>query len=179
MKKIIFILWAATALLLLSTLPSLASDYQHSIDLKKLQFYWTVDGATLKIKIIGKTKGWVAVGFNATTQMKNANIIIGYVKKGKVKVSDEFGITNTKHKSDKKLKGKSNLKAISGMEKNGVTTLSFTIPLDSGDKYDGIIKPNGNTRVIVATGSRDSFRFGHNFQATLDVNLNSGKYQIK
>jgi len=179
MKPKIFCTITIVLTFLISSTYAIAAEYQHSIDLKKLQFNWTVSGSSLKIQLIGNTKGWVAVGFNATEQMKNANIIIGYVKKGKVKISDDFGIKPTKHKSDKKLKGKKNLKGVSGSEKKGVTTLSFSIPLNSGDKYDGVIKPNGDTRVIVATGKRDSFRLGHNFQATLDVNLSTGQYKMK
>lgn len=168
-----------TIAFLLLSFSAAASDHMHRIDLKKLKFSWTIDGNVIHIQLVGKTKGWVAVGFNATSQMKDANIIIGYVKKGKVKISDDFGVTRTKHKPDKKLSGKSNLKAVSGNEKQGITTLNFTIPLNSGDKNDGVIQPDGNTRVILATGTRDSFRFGHNFHATLDVNLETGRYQRK
>ena len=80
----------------------------------------------LRVGIIGKTKGWVAIGFNPSTMMKGADIIIGYVKKGKVKISDEFGTYATKHKSDSKLGGKNNISEAEGFEKNGVTSLYFT-----------------------------------------------------
>lgn len=179
MKNRILTILIAIFLLILNNPYAGAADYDHSIDMKKLRFSWSVKGDSLQIQLVGKTKGWVAVGFNATSQMKNANIIIGYVKKGKVKISDDYGTTRTKHKSDKKLKGKKNLKKVSGNESGGVTTLNFTIPLNSGDKYDGVINPDKDTRVIFATGKRDSFRLGHNFQATLDVNLGSGKYRVK
>lgn len=169
---------AVISSLLLST-AAMAADFEHSIDLKKLQFFWTVEGDSLRVRLVGKTTGWVAVGFNATSKMRNANIIIGYVKKGKVYISDEYGTSKTQHKSDKRLKGKANIEATSGTEKNGVTTLDFTIPLDSGDKYDGVIDSNAKTRVIVAMGKRDSFKLGHNFHATLDVQLGTGEYQRK
>lgn len=179
MKKTILISFISTLFLLTSVSLVLAADYQHSIDLKKLQLSWSVEGDMLKVQVSGQTEGWVAVGFNATSQMKDANIIIGQVRRGRVKISDEFGSSRIGHKSDRRLKGKNNLKDTAGSEENGVTTIRFTIPLNSGDRYDGVIKPDGNSRVIVATGTRDSFRLGHNFQATLDVNLSTGKYQMQ
>lgn len=165
--------------LFLVAAPVSAADYQHSIDLHKMVIHWTVTGDSMNIKLVGKTKGWVAVGFNATRKMKNANIIIGYIKNGKIRISDDFGVASTRHKPDKRLHGKFNISDISGSEKGGVTTLAFTIPLNSGDKNDGVIHPNGNTRVIAALGKRDSFHFGHFFRVQMDVNLASGKYELK
>ncbi|HPF33332.1 MAG TPA: DOMON domain-containing protein, partial [Candidatus Sabulitectum sp.] len=39
----------------------------------------TVEGNNLAVQLNGPTTGWVAVGFDPTQMMLNANIIIGYV----------------------------------------------------------------------------------------------------
>lgn len=179
MKKASLFLFITTIYLISSIPTTAAAEFQHSIDFKKMQLFWTVEKDSLKVRLVGKTKGWLGVGFNPTRQMQNANIIIGYVKRGRLKISDDFGIRRTDHKSDKQLKGKNNLRNTSGSEKRGVTIVNFTIPLDSGDKYDRVIKPDGNTRVIVATGKKDSLKLGHNFQAILDLNLRTGKYRMQ
>ena len=67
---------------------AIAGDYQHTLDIqdKKMTFSWTLNEDTIDIQISAKTTGWVGIGFNPETSMLGANIILGYVKKGKVKI---------------------------------------------------------------------------------------------
>ncbi len=153
-----------------------SADYQHSIDVDKMKFSWSIDGDKLAASVSGPTTSWVAVGFNPTKAMKDANIIIGYVKKGEVTIKDEFGTSGSQHKSDKKIGGESNVTVVGGSEENGVTTIEFAIPLNSGDAKDNSIVPDGDTVLIFAYGEgRDSFRAKHQFRTTLTVNLSTGE----
>lgn len=178
MFKRSFFLFAATLLFvsLFSISASFASTYQHTLEVEKMSFSWSVNGDQLAVKLSGPTTGWVAVGFNPSRMMKDANIIIGYVKKGKVKIKDEFGTSGTQHKSDTKVGGQDNVTVVGGSEEGGVTTIEFSIPLNSGDKKDGVIDPNADTVVIIAYGTeRDSFKTKHTFRDTLKVNLTTGE----
>lgn len=155
--------------------PLLAASYTHSLDIQKMNFSWNVNGDKLEVKLSAPTTGWVAIGFNPTSKMKGADIVIGYVKDGKVKIKDEYGTAATQHKSDTKVGGSDNVTVIGGSEENGVTTIEFAIPLNSGDDKDTVIDPAADTVVIVAYGSeRDSFKVKHKFRDTLTVNLASG-----
>ena len=116
-----------------------AEDYVHEVKAKKMTFSWKIDGDTLAAKISAKTKGWVGIGFNPSEKMKGADFILGYVKKGKAKIIDEYGVDKSKHSSDKKLGGAVDTILVAGTEEDGITTLEFTIPLKSADKYDTVI----------------------------------------
>jgi len=152
-----------------------SAEYQHSISAEKMTFDWSVEGDKLAIKLSAPTKGWVAVGFNPSKKMKDANIVIGYVKKGNVKIVDHFGTAATQHKGDKKIGGAENVTVVGGSEEGDVTTIEFTIPLNSGDEKDGVIDPNADTTVILAYGTdRDSFRMKHKFNNSIVVNLSTG-----
>lgn len=152
-----------------------SAEYQHSLTADKMTFDWSVEADTLAVKLSAPTTGWVAVGFNPSAKMKDANIVIGYVKKGQVKIVDDFGTAATQHKSDTKIGGAENVTVVGGSEEGDVTTIEFTIPLNSGDEKDGVIDPNGDTTVILAYGTeRDSFRMKHKFHETLVVNLSTG-----
>ncbi len=178
MRQMNSIILALLPFALLFTLAGNAysADYQHSIDVDKMKFSWSIDGDKLAASVSGPTTSWVAVGFNPTNTMKNADIIIGYVKKGKVTIKDEFGTSGSQHKSDKKIGGESNVTVVGGSEENGVTTIEFTIPLNSGDVKDTTIVPDGDTVLIFAYGKgRDSFRVKHQFRTTLTVNLSTGE----
>jgi len=107
--------------------------------------------------------------------MKDANFVLGYVKNGKAKIKDEYGDKGTGHKSDKKLGGTVDAVLVGGTEEGGVTTIEFTLPLNSGDKYDGALDVNGDTVVLLAYGAgRDSFKSKHKYRVSYKVNLGSG-----
>lgn len=153
-----------------------AQAYDHTVDVKDMSFSWKLDGDSIQIKLTGKSKGWVGIGFNPTDQMKGANYILGYVKKGKVELIDDYGDSERGHKSDEKLGGTNDVTLIGGEEKGKTTTVEFSIPLDSGDKYDSALDVNGETIVLLAYGGgRDSFKSKHKFRKTIKVNLSSGK----
>ncbi|WP_051309725.1 DOMON domain-containing protein [Desulfogranum japonicum] len=167
---------AALCLFLSFSITCFAADYQHSLDIEKMHFSWSVNGDQLAVKISAPTTGWVAIGFNPTDKMKDADIVIGYVKDGKVKIEDDFGMAATLHKSDTKIGGSENVTVVGGSEENGITTLEFTLPLNSGDDKDTVIDPAADTVVIVGYGGdRDSFRMKHVFRETLTVNLGNGQ----
>ena len=171
--------FALAALFVASTATmSFAADYDHETKVKDMTFAWSVADKNLNVKISGKTKGWVGIGFNPTDQMEGANYILGYVKGGKAKVRDDYGDSKRNHKSDKKLGGTSDVTLVGGEEKGGNTTIEFTIPLNSTDKYDSVLDPNGETVVLLAYGSgRDSFTSKHKMRASIKVNLASGKVE--
>jgi hypothetical protein len=107
--------------------------------------------------------------------MKGANFILGYVKDGEVKLDDDYGTDAYAHKSDTKLGSSNDVTLVGGSETGGITTIEFTIPLDSGDKNDAKIDVQGDTTVLLAYGSgRDSFLAKHKYRSALKVNLSSG-----
>ncbi len=170
----VYVLAAVFAL----TAPVFGHDYDHSIELKKMSFAWKVDGERLGVKLTGKSTGWVGIGFNPSKKMKDANYVLGYVKDGKAKIRDDFGVGEKKHKADEKLGGTSDALIIGGNEENGITTIEFSIPLVSEDKHDTTIDPMADTIVLLAYGGkRDSFRSTHKFRTILKVNLSTGHFE--
>jgi hypothetical protein len=152
-----------------------AAEYDHEAKDKKISFAWKVEGDTLAVKLAAETEGWVGIGFNPADKMKGANFILGYVKKGEVTIVDDFGVNETSHKTDTKLGGTSDITVVGGTETDGVTTIEFTMPLESADKNDTKIDVNGDTTVLLAYGAgRDSFLSKHQYRSTLKVNLSTG-----
>jgi len=165
----------AVYLSLLLTADLNAAGYQHSLTVDKMTFDWSIEGGNLAIKLSAPTTGWVGIGFHPTDMMKDANIILGFVKDGKVEISDEFGNQPTQHVPDTKRDGTDNVTVIGGSETGTTTTLEFSIPLQSGDANDGVIDPKGDTLVLLAYGpDRKSTKLKHQFAKTITVNLGSG-----
>jgi hypothetical protein len=122
---------------------------------------WKVEGENLRVRMAAATMGWVAVGFDPSSRMKDSNIIIGYVGNGQVFLRDDFGTGQTSHGADRDLGGSDDISAADGAEENGQTWLSFAIPLDSGDPYDRALKPGNTYTVNLAAGRNDDFGTYH------------------
>lgn len=152
-----------------------AGQYDHEVKDKKMSFSWKVDGDKLAVKLAAETDGWVGVGFNPSKDMKDANYILGYVKDGETKLTDDFGDSETSHVTDEKLGGTSDVTLVAGTEAGGMTTVEFTIPLKSADKNDKAIDAGGDNVVLLAYGGgRDSFKTKHMYRSALKINLATG-----
>jgi hypothetical protein len=128
-----------------------------SVSDKGLVFQWKVEGQSLHVRVAAGTDGWVAVGFDPSSRMKDANFLIGYVEDGQANLRDDFGTGGSSHDSDESLGGTSDFSNLDGAEEEGLTWLSFTIPLDSGDRYDRPLAAGNSYTVILAAGSSDGY----------------------
>lgn len=155
-----------------------AQSADHVVTSGKMELRWTLLPDTLEMTMKAPTEGWVAVGFAPSKGMKDANFILGYVKKGKAKVVDHYGTGMRSHKKDTQIGGTDDVTLISGTEADGITQIRFAIPLDSKDAKDRKIDPEKPLTLLVAYGKgRDSFRTKHTFRAALTVDLKTGQKQ--
>jgi len=173
MKKYVLI-WVAACIIF----PGYASamDYQHKLEAKDMEVSWSIDKEQIHVKLTAKTTGWVAIGFDPEKAMQGADIIIGAVKKGKVRIEDHYGDRKRGHSPDKKLGGDNHVLNPAGGEADGVTTISFSLALDSGDKWDKPIHAEGTSRMMIAYGAgQDSFKSRHKYRAVYDINYSTGE----
>lgn len=150
------------------------SDWQ-TVTAANITFEYRVsqDSQELEGRLTAQTTGWVAVGFNPTSVMRNANIIIGYVSAGNPAIRDDWGNSNTTHVSDTSLGGTSNVTIISASETGGTTVLHFSIPLNSGDQYDRALAIGQSYPIILARGANgaDNYTGMHADAGTAQINL--------
>ena len=107
------------AISLFSVFVVFASDTElpySSIEKKGIVFSWRINGDFLDIIISAPCKGWISVGIDPTVKMKDADIIIGYIKKGKVFIVDNYGTGPVFHKPDTSLGGEDNIQNKAGKE---------------------------------------------------------------
>ena len=129
------------------------------------------DGTVLIVSVSAPTTGWVAVGFDPSAAMKDANIVIGYVADGQVFLRDDWGSGHTSHEPDTEMGGEDDITAASGEEAGGVTSITFTIPLDSGSPGDKALVPGTTYDVLVAYGpdSADDFEGFHSWAEIIEI----------
>ncbi|MBT3755928.1 MAG: DOMON domain-containing protein [Candidatus Cloacimonetes bacterium] len=142
------------------------------VTVEGIELQWRTDDEYLYVNVSAPTTGWVAVGFDPTNQMADANIIIGYVDDGgDLFIRDDFGTSPTSHASDESLGGVNNITQEYGMEENDMTKLHFRIPLNSGDMYDKVLVPGNSYNIILAYGSADNFTGFHTLATGTNIEL--------
>jgi hypothetical protein len=144
-----------------------------SATIEDFQLEWAVENDTVTVTATAPTTGWIAVGFDPSAAMKDANIIIGYVNGNELFISDDFGDGHISHSPDTELGGTSNVTGISGTEQNGTTSISFSIPMDSEDPHDTALIQGSTHKVIVAYGpdGADDFQGYHAWAETIELEL--------
>lgn len=125
---------------------------------------WRTQDSNLEVELKGPSTGWIAVGFAGSYMMHDSNIIIGYVSGSSVSIRDDFGVDSDTHVSDTNLQGgEQNVSDKTGSEGSGTTTISFTIPLDSGDLYDNALSEGQNYNIVLACAAdgADNYTSGY------------------
>lgn len=122
----------------------------------KLEIYFKVEGEKAYLGLSGETVGWLGIGFGNSVAMRNADMIIGLVQDGKVKVEDQFcKEVFGPHQSDEELGGTSDILSFAGKEEEGRTVIEFERLLQTGDQFDNPIPPEGEFKIIWAMGKSD------------------------
>ena len=126
---------------------------------------WRVEGERLRVVLDAPTTGWVGIGFHPESGMQGANFVLGYVRRGQTVVADHFGTRRDQHQDDVRLGGTNDVELVSGSESGNRTVIEFTIPLDSGDRYDKVLVPGARTPILLCYGPQDNFTRVHAVEA--------------
>lgn len=136
------------------------------------EIHWKTDAQYIYVGIKVKTAGWVALGFNTTSNLKNVDYIFGGVANNKAYISDEFSADyHGQHKEDKSLGGNDDILEFGGKEYTDYTVIEFKRALNTGDTYDTNITP-GILPIIWAFGSSDN-------SSTIHKHRGYGEIEIK
>lgn len=149
------------------------SEQGKTITVDDFEMSWVISGNQMEITMTAPTTGWVSVGFDPSAAMKDADIIIGYVDDGDVHLRDDWGDGHISHRPDTYLGGTDDATAVFGSEEDGVTSITFRIPMDSGDQYDKVLMEGVTVKVILAYGpdGDDSFTGFHSWAKTVELEL--------
>lgn len=143
----------------------------NEITAEGITLQWKVSGSFLEVMISAPTNGWVAVGFDPSSLMKDANIIIGFVKNGTPAVRDDFGSWYTSHDSDESEGGTTDVVVLRGSESGRKTELAFRLPLNSGDSFDRVLVEGRTYTVLLAYGAVDDFTTRHKKRTKVEITL--------
>jgi hypothetical protein len=138
-----------------------SGEYTKARTFGDYELRWTTDEQNIYVAMKAKTIGFVAFAVQPGSRMKDADIILGFVKDGKTEVYDLFSTSDFgPHPPDIELGGVNNLLEFGGKEESGYTTIEFKRALDTGDRYDRALVKGSNI-IIWSYGSSDSLTVKH------------------
>ena len=101
------------------------------------EIYWNGDEQYMYIGMRAKTSGWLALGIQPGTGMKDADMVMGVVSDGEATIYDLLCIGDYgPHSPDTELGGTNDILEFGGQEVDGYTVIEFKRLLDTGDQYD-------------------------------------------
>jgi hypothetical protein len=142
-----------------------AREYEGNMDLAggRYQVYWKNDQEMLYLALRGEVPGWVAIGFEPTSAMKDADILMGRVENGETVVDDMYSTGSFgPHPPDENLGGAFDILEWGGSEENDVTIVEFSRKMDTGDAYDAAFVPGQTITIIYALANTDIPSIQHN-----------------
>ncbi|MHA1945831.1 MAG: DOMON domain-containing protein [Candidatus Hodarchaeales archaeon] len=152
------------------------NEYESSKSFKNdlFKLYWTINDSTIYVGMIGQTTGWIAIGFDPTTSMLDADLAYGWVDNdGIVTLYDAYSLNafGSNHPKDVDIGGTNNFQTFNGTEESGATTIEFSRNLSTGDTNDNDIPKSGTIDIIWAIGNSDDFTSPHiqRGEATLTI----------
>jgi hypothetical protein len=105
------------------------------------------DENSIKISMICKCQGYVAIGFGSS--MTNTDMVLGQMISGAAKLTDLWSTGHTKPVED----SQNDLTNTSGSRSGDTSTFTFTRKLKTGDSKDADIVPNQRSNIIYAYGT--------------------------
>ncbi len=146
-------------------------EYRGSNNYGDYTIHWRSDEQYIYIGMNAKTNGWIAMAVQPGSRMKDADMIFGFVKDGKVEVYDLYSTGNFgPHPPDTELGGTDDILEYSGKEEGGFTTIEFKRLLNTDDEFDIPIS-KGVNKIIWAYGSNDSLTVKHSTRGYGEINL--------
>ena len=125
--------------------------------------HWKNDDENLYMALEGKAEGFVAIGFEPTQAMKDADMVMGWVSRGEATVLDLYstGIYGP-HPPDEDLGGTNDLLEFGGAEADGWTVIEFKRKMDTDDEFDKAFKSGQTVDIIWSMSGSDSLAIRHN-----------------
>jgi len=149
-------------------------EYTKNLSLSNGRYvvYWKNDAEYLYMALAGLTNGFVAIGFEPTQAMKDADMVMGWVSNGNATVLDLYstGVYGP-HPPDEDLGGRDDILEFGGAESNNRTVIEFKRRMDTGDRFDKAFQPEQTVNIIWSMSATDSLEVRHNIRGVSMIDL--------
>ena len=114
-----------------------------------LTFYWRHRENRLHARLIGRTRGWLAVGFNARHELAGTRFVMASVVDNRATAEVHIALV-PEHRQVEALGGIADLQDVSGSAWEDETRIAFSLPHSTGDAYDVDLAPGSHVHLMLA-----------------------------
>jgi hypothetical protein len=137
----------------------------------KMKVSWHYEGDRIFFEMSAPTDGWVTIGFNTTSGIKDAYLLMGNVVKGELQVVEHYTLSPGNYKTINSLGEASQVKDIKGEENSNRTTLNFSLPIKAKSKYQKELSEGTEYTLIMAYSQEDDFEHHSIMRTSANVEL--------
>lgn len=132
---------------------------------------WEYKNSRIFIEMSAPTEGWVTIGFNSSENITGNYLLMGRVVEGRAEVVEHSTLSPGNYQSFEKLKVKNSVADVAGIEKNGNTTLQFSLPKISGNEYAKNLEQGKEYVLLLAYSREDDFQHHSVMRTSVHIQL--------
>jgi len=145
-------------------------EYVNELSLGTYRLFWSSTDETIRMALQSDVPGWVAVGFQPGSRMKNADMVFGMMSDGVATVLDQYSSGDFgPHSADVMQGGTDDLIVSAGARTDSMTTFEFERRLDTGDEFDVPLQRGVAQQIIWAYGPSDGEKVAHSTRGYAEI----------
>ncbi|MDO9539193.1 MAG: DOMON domain-containing protein [Methanocalculus sp.] len=150
-----------------------AGEYQYSQRLSdSMQIHWATTDTMIRLAVVGRTPGWVGIGFGTSRMNVGVDYIFGYPEGDDLVVQDMYGENpRCPMQPDSAIGGTDDILRYGGRQADGVTTIEFERLLNTGDSFDHILRFDEEIPIIWSLSDSASIGVQHRERGTTTIVL--------
>jgi len=142
-----------------------------TISKNKMKVSWQYKNGRIYFEMSAPTDGWITIGFNSTSGIEGAYLLMGNVEKGKPNVVEHYTINPGNYKTISSLGETPQVKDVSGDEKPNRTVLKFSLPIKVENQYQKDLSEGRAYTMIIAYSHEDDFQHHSIMRTSVNIKL--------
>lgn len=141
------------------------------VDRNGMKVRWQFEGENIRFEMLAETTGWLAIGFNESTDLPGTYLLMGRVVDGQAEVQEFKTLAPGDYRPIQSLGGQAVCTVISGEEGNGRTKIQFSIPAWLEDGFHKKLVQGSTWPMLIAYSREDDFRHHSMMRGNVRIEL--------
>ncbi|NOQ74175.1 MAG: hypothetical protein GQ574_19360 [Crocinitomix sp.] len=144
---------------------------EKEVSKNEMSVSWEHKDARVYFKMAAPTTGWITIGFNTTSGMSKAYLLMGRVINGNAEVVEHYTSSPGNYKTLIALGVQISVYNIAGTEANNQTTLEFSIPIQAKNKFARDLTKGSEYVMTLAYSQEDDFQHHSTMRTSINVKI--------
>lgn len=149
----------------------ISHDPPSQIEVNGMRVVWEIAGKSIDFELSAPTRGWLAIGFNASEDLEGTYLVMSCVEAGKVKVVEHKTLAPGDYRPITDLGGKASVEILGGNEQGNASQVHFRIPQQVSDGFHKSLLPGSKWRLLVAYSREDDFKHHSMMRTNIAITL--------